>query len=218
MADMDQGEGPASPTMVLLLRQVAAIMKDWLDEHPATGRDLMVRLGDDARQATGLPRSELVASLQAAGSWLADHDYCADAEPILVEVVSTLRATADTPPADLASALMQLGGCQLHLGRYLDAETSLRESLGLRQSHLAAGHWQIGSAQSFLGATLVGQGRYEEAEPILLAGYETLMNDPETNPQRKREVVERLVELYDGWGRGEDAAHWRRRLPGPDPS
>ena len=54
--------------------------------------------------------------------------------------------------------------------------------------------------------------RFEEAERLLLESYEKL--DPPSPPLRKLrrgEALERIVGLYEAWGKPEKAAEWRAK-------
>jgi hypothetical protein len=99
---------------------------------------------------------------------------------------------------------------------YLEAETLLRESLSIRQKNEPES-WFTFEAQSLLGGALMGQQRYAEAEPVMLLGYEGLKGRaPKLRPPDAeaglREAQDRLVQLYDAWGRPDEAAKWRERL------
>jgi hypothetical protein len=77
---------------------------------------------------------------------------------------------------------------------------------------------------SLLGAALAGQGRFGEAEPLLLDGYQGLGERAETIPpeyrdERLREALERVVDFYETWdaaepgkGYAEKAAEYRAAL------
>jgi hypothetical protein len=68
--------------------------------------------------------------------------------------------------------------------------------------------WVSRHAMSLLGGVLSEQGKYEEAEPLLVAGFEG-MSPPAEHAGRKRDALERLVRLYEAWGKPEKAAEWR---------
>jgi len=74
------------------------------------------------------------------------------------------------------------------------------------------------NAESALGASLGGQGKYSEAEPFLLGGYEGMrqLGDklPESGKARFKRAGERIVQLYESWGKPEKAAAWREKLKG----
>ena len=63
---------------------------------------------------------------------------------------------------------------------------------------------------------MLGQQKYAEAEPLLLAGYVGMkQREAKIRAQGKvrlTEALERLVQLYDAWGKPEQAEQWRREL------
>jgi serine/threonine protein kinase/tetratricopeptide (TPR) repeat protein len=74
--------------------------------------------------------------------------------------------------------------------------------------------WQRFFAESLLGASLAGQKKYAEAEPLLLAGYGGMdaRKDKVAAPDsyhldRAREWV---VQLYQAWGKPDKAAEWKK--------
>jgi hypothetical protein len=73
---------------------------------------------------------------------------------------------------------------------------------------------------SLLGGSLLGQGRHSEAEPAVVEGYQGMKaresRIPVPERSRLREAAERVVHLYEGWGRPEEAAAWKARLGMPD--
>jgi hypothetical protein len=73
--------------------------------------------------------------------------------------------------------------------------------------------WNVFHMQSQLGAALLGQKKYADAEPLLLHGYEGLKKREAQIPMSHRncvvEAIDRLVRLYEAWGQQEKAAHWR---------
>ena len=70
-----------------------------------------------------------------------------------------------------ASALVLLGRNLLLQEKWIDAESVLREWLTLREQK-SPNSWKNFEVKSMLGAALLGQKRYADAEPLLLDGYE----------------------------------------------
>ena len=64
-----------------------------------------------------------------------------------------------------------------------------------------------------LGESLAGQERFDEAEPLVLEAYERLRSDREVLDLIKREARARVIDLYDAWGKPQQAAEWRAKLP-----
>jgi serine/threonine protein kinase/tetratricopeptide (TPR) repeat protein len=120
--------------------------------------------------------------------------------------------------AAYAGELEVHGADLLDRGRHADAGPILRECLAIRRK-TQPGDWKTFLAQSFLGATLLGQQAYAEAEPLLVAGYEGLKAREKEIPRffaqyRLPEAGGRVVRLYEAWGRPEEAAAWRSKLKG----
>jgi serine/threonine protein kinase/tetratricopeptide (TPR) repeat protein len=79
-------------------------------------------------------------------------------------------------------------------------------------------HWMTADAESRLGGCLSAQARYAEAEPLLLASYQTLQRARGAPPRRRAEAWEQLVHLYEAWQKPEQVAAWRARPPAPPKS
>ena len=60
---------------------------------------------------------------------------------------------------------------------------------------------------------MLGQRKYAEAEPLLLAGYEGMKVREKTIPPvgatRIPEALERLVQLYEATNKPDEAAKWQ---------
>jgi hypothetical protein len=76
--------------------------------------------------------------------------------------------------------------------------------------------WERYNCQSMLGGSLEGQGKYAEAEPLLISGYGGMMRRTAAIPLEEQRVLaqagERILHLYENWGRSAKAARWRERL------
>jgi hypothetical protein len=85
-----------------------------------------------------------------------------------------------------------------------EAEPLLREALAIR-AKAAPDDWARSEAMSLLGGSLIGQGRYAEAEPLVVEAYEgmkareALIAVPERF--RLREAAERVIRMYEDWGK-----------------
>ncbi len=128
------------------------------------------------------------------------------------------RARKHFGPAELgtAIALDALGSNLLRQERHAEAEPILRECFAIAEK-AAPDDWAAFNTRSTLGASLLGQKKYAEAEPLLISGYEGLKareaKVPASGKIRIREAVQRLVTLYESWGKPEKANEWRARLP-----
>jgi len=76
--------------------------------------------------------------------------------------------------------------------------------------------WSTFNVKSQLGGALLGQKKYADAEPLLLAGFEGMKRHevriPPKELVRLTEAVKRLVQLYEATGRMDETAKWRKTL------
>lgn len=98
-------------------------------------------------------------------------------------------------------------------GKFAASEPLAREAVQADTKNLPD-DWPRFLAQSVLGASLAGQQKYEEAEPLLLAGYPGMearkarIAAPDLD-QRARARA-RIVQLYRAWGKPAEAASWAK--------
>lgn len=143
-----------------------------------------------------------------AGRWRDRGEY-AKAEPLYREVVERRGVAYPDDEIGLAYPMHGLGWTLAELGRAEEAEEVLRETLRL----LEASGFDESSvvhrmAQSTLGRALAQQGRYAEAEPLLRESYDwTIENQP--IPVFIPFMLDRLVALYEDWGKPAEAARYR---------
>src|SRR5262249_21194918 len=99
------------------------------------------------------------------------------------------------------------------------AEPLLREALTLREKATPDDGTRY-DAMSLLGGALLGEGRYAEAEPLVVPGYAGLKARESriVAPTRfhVREAAVRVTRLYEAWGKSEQAAVWKVKLGMPD--
>jgi len=81
----------------------------------------------------------------------------------------------------------------------------LREALATYRRILPPGSWQVGQVESVLGASVGAQGRWSEAESLLVNGYSLLDAHSATPPDRKEKAGARLVDFYRAWAKAAPA-------------
>lgn len=76
--------------------------------------------------------------------------------------------------------------------------------------------WERYYSQCLVGASLAGQKKYAEAEPMLLAGYAGMAARQTSIPRADRAGLEEtgrwILRLYNDWKKPDRAAEWRLRL------
>ncbi len=142
---------------------------------------------------------------------------------LIAEMLAEARQATAPNSLDLANRLVSLGDSLLQLNDHKAAEQLFRECLAIREQHQPE-DWTTFNTRSLLGASLLGQSKFVEAEPLLLSGYEGLVQRTESIPANAKSrltvALQRLSELYTRWhaaepDRGHDvkAAEWQNKLP-----
>ncbi len=97
------------------------------------------------------------------------------------------------------------------MGEVDESETLFRRCIELGIANLPTHHYMLGKYRSGYGELLRAAKRFEDAEPALEEGYQIL--NEQLGPQHKDTIraLDRLIQLYDDWGRPEQAEKWRKR-------
>ena len=88
----------------------------------------------------------------------------------------------------------------------------MHESLAICKQHMPKNPFRY-HVESLLGTALVGQKKFEEAEPFARDGYLVpKSNNAPLPPETVRIVaaLDRLIALYEAWGKADETAKWRK--------
>lgn len=153
-------------------------------------------------------RNELVSAFDSLGRW-------ADAETLLRDAVASRRKATKPDSPVLAFDLYLLAHNLLKQSKWSEAELVFRECLAIREK-ATPDDWARFNAMSLLGAAVMGKGRYSEAEPLIVGGYEGLKaREAKIPPQRifhLTDAEELVVRLYEAWGKPDQAKAWASKL------
>ena len=167
------------------------------------------------RKLFGEVNTEVSANLSNLALVARDRGDYARANAIFVQVVAMDRQILG-PGHLIVGGSLNYWGESLRLdGDARRAEEVLRESLAIHVKALPQGHWMIAATQTLIARALVDQRRFAEAERLMLEAYPTVDAQFGARHPRVTAVVERIVALYDAWGKPEKAAEWRAKLPKP---
>ncbi len=225
-----------------LLRQSFAInVKTRGADHPNTAVSLQdlaliaISRGDYAAAESGL-RQALAMQLKALGPnhpvvaatlnglarALREQGRYDEAAAALQQASDILRAAFGSDHQLLAIYTINLGSVQMARNQPALAEPLLREGLRVRtrapgqvpvrRRTVREDDWSLGGTHSLLGASLLAQGRYAEAEAALLDARRQLEALPAGGGAEMKVAIARLIELYVAWGKTDKAASFRTLL------
>jgi len=101
-----------------------------------------------------------------------------------------------------------------------EAAALLRDCLQ-RRSHKDPQDWWVFQTKSQLGQALTALKKYSEAEALLHEAYAGLMERRDKMFVRHHryigEAARSLVNLYESWGKKDQAASWRQKIAAQSP-
>ncbi len=174
--------------------------------------------------AVGAPGADMLATLvrEYVAALLMDGRREQAGKVVQREVAAARSRLADGS-AELAALLVSHAVVLLGGGASTEAESLLRECISIREK-ASPDAWNLWNVRALLGEALLGQRRFAEAEPLVVSGYEGLLERKDAIPAQGRLWLEkgreRVLRLYRDWdaaepGKGHDAklAEWRAKPP-----
>jgi tetratricopeptide (TPR) repeat protein len=136
------------------------------------------------------------------------------AESYAVQALAGRRHAVGSEHPDTMVAAADLAVVYISEGKFSESEPLAREAVEFNRRKQPE-DWQRFRAESLLGASLAGQKKYAEAEPLLLAGYQGMAERKDRieapywyHLDRAREWI---VQLYQAWGKPAKVAEWRKK-------
>ena len=136
------------------------------------------------------------------------------AETHAAQALAGRRHTLGSGHPDTMASAADLALAYVSQGKFAASEPLARQALEFNRTNQPE-DWQRFHAESLLGASLAGQKKFDEAEPLLLEGYQGMLALKERmaapdwyHLDRAREWI---VQLYYSWGKPAKASPWRKK-------
>jgi len=137
------------------------------------------------------------------------------AMPVSKETPKLQKAKLGPEHRSTLGSMATLGLLLLKMKNSAEAEPILRECLAGREK-VMPDDFMTFNTQSQLGGALFGQQKFDEAEPLLLAGYEGMKQRQKSTTKNERtrlaEAAERLLQLYETLDKKEETAKWQEEI------
>jgi tetratricopeptide (TPR) repeat protein len=136
------------------------------------------------------------------------------AETYAAQQLAARRHSLGPEHPDTMSAAADLAQAYISQRKFAESEPLARGAVDFARKKQADDPARF-IAESLLGASLAGQKKYAEAEPLLLEGYQGMLDRKDRlgvpylwQLDKAREWI---IELYQGWRKPEKAAEWRTK-------
>lgn len=204
-------QGPLHPNTIFTLNNLAVTYAR-PDGDFAAAEKLYREALDLQRRTLGPDHPDTLLTMNNLGllwSWQADK-YPA-AEEILKETAQTRARVLGATHRDTLESWVEVGTAEILQRKFPEAESTIRPVCA-EYSEAKLDVWERYLCQAILGESLVGQKRFEEAEPLLLAGYDGMQARQASMTALSKRSLERtaqwVMRLYRDQGKPELAEKW----------
>jgi len=145
-----------------------------------------------------------------------------EAETTFTQLIAIQKSADNVRPESKSAAIANLGWTQFHLQKLADAEATLRTAVQTYRQ-IQSDTWERYNTESMLGAVLVASKKYGEAEPYVLSSDDKMRERKpasglESAFTGESEPGERILTLYQEWGKPEKVTQWRQKLSANKPT
>jgi len=169
--------------------------------------EIMRRVRGSEHPSTLIHTADFASIYQREGKYELAETYAA------LALKGRRHALGSEHPDTLASEA-DLALAYVSQGKFAEAEPLARDALEAEKK-IQPDDWQRYRAASLLGASLAGQKKYAEAEPLLLEGYQGMLARKDRIGIPERYHLDRahdwVIRLYQAWGKPQKADEWRNR-------
>lgn len=164
---------------------------------------------DTYRRAYSGDHPDIAYGLQNLAGWLTEQGDYQSAEVLLNEAMAMNSRILAADHPDIGITRSGLAVLYLETQRAAEALEMATAADGILSSAYGENHWRTAWARTLRGAALSRQGQFEEAEPLVVASYQVLRSDSGARQAYVQDALEHVIELYEAWGRPEEADSYR---------
>jgi len=157
------------------------------------GEALLRSTMETRRKVFGATHEEYGASLISLAYAVELQGQLDQAQSLVEQGLAIITPSLGDEHSNVVSATLDLVRIRLARGERRGLEPMARRALEIREKTLPAGDWRIAQAQSLLGAALVGEKRYADAKPLMMAADESLKPVP-GRQARERDANRRRID------------------------
>ena len=199
--------GPEHPATLNSMQNLAEVQMD--KGKYAQAQVLFSQTLEIKRRVLGPEHPSTLNTMNSLARDYQNQGEYALAETYAVQSLAGRRHALGSENESTMASAADLALAYVSQGKYTESEPLAREAVEFQRKK-QPDDWQRFRAESLLGASLAGQKKYAEAEPLLLEGYQGMLarKDRIDVPDLYYlELAHRwLVQLYKDWGKPQKAA------------
>jgi tetratricopeptide (TPR) repeat protein len=147
------------------------------------------------------------------GTLLRDQKKLPEAQALFRQSLEIRKKIQGPKHPAVAKADHNLAGALRDEGKLDDAVQLQQQAVAIALEGLGPEHPDLAMYRSQLGSILTQLKRYDEAEQSLFAAYQVLEPQLAKGSRDSLLCARRLADLYDAWGKPEQAATYRALVP-----
>jgi len=197
---------PGHPSLIISLNNLASRLIDAesCDEAGA----LLDEALPAARAAFGERNLRTAALLNTVSRLKRETGLYAEADKALSEAIDIFHEVAGPDHPNSLVLVSNRAALRVSQGRFADALADVDAALvGMPEAFGATSGTTVSTILTRADA-LAGLGRFDEGERMLLDMREAVVADRGAEDAQAARLADALAELYDAWGRPDDAARW----------
>ena len=212
LADKTRVLGPTHRSTLLTRHNVALLLKDL--RKPEEAETMMREVARLRRETLGPSDVDTLNSEMMIALTLYEQGRYEESRDAYAEVLPRMKEAYGESAIDYLVGTVNYAGVLYRLGDYSRAEQKFRDGLAAHERALGSHHLGVYYTSMELGTTLVHLLRFEEAEQCFLRAYNGFKDIFSDRPghQRIRDVLTRLVGLYERWGKPDKVAEFNTLL------
>ena len=203
--------GPENPITLGSMNNLANVYS--LQGKNAQAEAMCSQTLEVQRRVLGPEHPDTLSTLADSGSMYQRQGKYALAETYAAQALAGRRHALGSEHPDTIASESDLALAYVSQGKFAEAEPLASQALETEKK-VQPDDWQRFRAESLHGASLAGEKKYAEAEPLLVEGYKGMLarKDRIDVPDWYHLILARewLVQLYQSWGKPEKAAEWRK--------
>jgi tetratricopeptide (TPR) repeat protein len=212
-----ESQGPEHPDTLNAMRRLATTLR--LEEKFPEAELLLAEAVERHRRVLGAENYETILVENVLGLTFYDQGKLAEAKQLYLDLLDTIRNALGSRHRLMGPTLANYANVLIARGEFAEAEAACREELELslaRKASQSAAYYGPFVVMSRLGGILAKQGKYAEAESMLLEAYEgfTAREDsiPDLYRDRITDSVQRTISLYGVWDKPDQVQAWQKKL------